>query len=230
MWLLWWASWQIEIMHRDRELQRPSTKSPRRYQENFTFHQENLPFKKNMINKQSINMALRLKESRSSSVIHSMLYVMNGTAASIVLNILYIYFFYVTSSAECHKFPDFTAYKYLSFCRCLLYGKKTLNFPPNFSICVNAVFFPHFSQDLNTVLKKALSGPLEELMLALLMTPSQFDAHRLRQTMEVGQWEGSVKQKSPELKTSRMFYLSVFLCFIDIEYLTCRKWPGTNPF
>ncbi|XP_072524564.1 annexin A2-like [Salminus brasiliensis] len=39
-------------------------------------------------------------------------------------------------------------------------------------------------KDLNTVLKKALSGPVQELLLALLMTPAQFDAHRLRHSME----------------------------------------------
>ncbi|XP_031431735.1 annexin A2-like [Clupea harengus] len=45
--------------------------------------------------------------------------------------------------------------------------------------------FQQVSQkDLSSVLKKALSGPLEDLMLALIMTPAQFDAHRLRQTME----------------------------------------------
>ncbi|XP_062320912.1 annexin A2-like isoform X1 [Osmerus eperlanus] len=39
-------------------------------------------------------------------------------------------------------------------------------------------------QDLSLALKKALSGGLEDLMLGLMMTPAQFDAHRLRQTME----------------------------------------------
>ncbi|XP_046892397.1 annexin A2-like [Hypomesus transpacificus] len=39
-------------------------------------------------------------------------------------------------------------------------------------------------KDLSLALKKALSGGLEDLMLGLMMTPAQFDAHRLRQTME----------------------------------------------
>ncbi|XP_026877863.1 annexin A2-like [Electrophorus electricus] len=39
-------------------------------------------------------------------------------------------------------------------------------------------------KDLGAALKKALSGPLEELLLALMMTPAGFDASRLRQAME----------------------------------------------
>ncbi|CAB1334281.1 unnamed protein product [Coregonus sp. 'balchen'] len=39
-------------------------------------------------------------------------------------------------------------------------------------------------KELCPALKKALSGGLEQLMLGLMMTPSQFDAHLLRQTME----------------------------------------------
>ncbi|KAL0984870.1 hypothetical protein UPYG_G00149740 [Umbra pygmaea] len=39
-------------------------------------------------------------------------------------------------------------------------------------------------KDLCPALKKALSGGLEQLMLGLMMTPAQFEAHRLRQTME----------------------------------------------
>lgn len=41
------------------------------------------------------------------------------------------------------------------------------------------------SQDLSEALKKPLSGALEELLLGLLMTPAQFDAHRLREAMQV---------------------------------------------
>ncbi|KAJ7985477.1 hypothetical protein DPEC_G00352430 [Dallia pectoralis] len=40
------------------------------------------------------------------------------------------------------------------------------------------------TKELCPALKKALSGGLEQLMLGLMMTPSQFEAHRLRQTME----------------------------------------------
>ncbi|KAM3858188.1 annexin A2 [Diretmus argenteus] len=39
-------------------------------------------------------------------------------------------------------------------------------------------------KDLVSALKKVLSGDLETLLLALLMTPIQHEAHRLRQTME----------------------------------------------
>ncbi|KAI1885968.1 hypothetical protein AGOR_G00209210 [Albula goreensis] len=39
-------------------------------------------------------------------------------------------------------------------------------------------------KDLSQALKKILSGVLEDLLLGLMMTPVQFDAHRLRQAME----------------------------------------------
>ncbi|KAM9419925.1 annexin A2 isoform 2-T12 [Salvelinus alpinus] len=39
-------------------------------------------------------------------------------------------------------------------------------------------------KELSSGLKKALSGELENLLLALLMTPLQFEAYRLRQSME----------------------------------------------
>ncbi|KAF7692800.1 annexin A2 [Silurus meridionalis] len=39
-------------------------------------------------------------------------------------------------------------------------------------------------KDLSPVLKKGLSGAVQELLLALMMTPACFDAHRLRQSME----------------------------------------------
>ncbi|XP_041757819.1 annexin A2 isoform X2 [Coregonus clupeaformis] len=39
-------------------------------------------------------------------------------------------------------------------------------------------------KELSSGLKKALSGELENLLLALVMTPLQFDAYRLRQSME----------------------------------------------
>ncbi|TSN21173.1 Rho guanine nucleotide exchange factor 2 [Bagarius yarrelli] len=38
--------------------------------------------------------------------------------------------------------------------------------------------------DLSVTLKKSLSGAVQELLLALIMTPAGFDAHRLRQAME----------------------------------------------
>lgn len=39
-------------------------------------------------------------------------------------------------------------------------------------------------KDLSPALKKVLSGGLQDLILGLMMTPAQMDAHRLRQTME----------------------------------------------
>ncbi|KAG7469494.1 hypothetical protein MATL_G00129450 [Megalops atlanticus] len=39
-------------------------------------------------------------------------------------------------------------------------------------------------KDLSPALKKVLSGGLQDLLLGLMMTPTQFDAHRLRQAME----------------------------------------------
>ncbi|XP_036445478.1 annexin A2 [Colossoma macropomum] len=42
----------------------------------------------------------------------------------------------------------------------------------------------HMQKELKAGLKKVLSGDLESLMLGLMMTPEQFEAHRLRQAME----------------------------------------------
>ncbi|KAL4646695.1 annexin A2-like [Arapaima gigas] len=39
-------------------------------------------------------------------------------------------------------------------------------------------------KELSPTLKKCLTGGVQDLMLGLMMTPSQFDAHRLRQAME----------------------------------------------
>ncbi|XP_062843703.1 annexin A2-like [Trichomycterus rosablanca] len=39
-------------------------------------------------------------------------------------------------------------------------------------------------KDLSAALKKGVSGAVQELLLALMMTPARFDAHRLRQSME----------------------------------------------
>uniref|UniRef100_A0A8C9SGD6 Annexin A14 n=1 Tax=Scleropages formosus TaxID=113540 RepID=A0A8C9SGD6_SCLFO len=39
-------------------------------------------------------------------------------------------------------------------------------------------------KELSAMLKKCLTGGLQDLLLGLMMTPSQFDAHRLRQAME----------------------------------------------
>ncbi|XP_030638971.1 annexin A2-like [Chanos chanos] len=50
--------------------------------------------------------------------------------------------------------------------------------------CIADAFETIAKKELKLALKKALSGALEDLLLALLMTPSQFDAHRLRQSME----------------------------------------------
>ena len=62
------------------------------------------------------------------------------------------------------------------------HGKPTLSCPCLAKL-VSSTSAP--LQDLSLALKKALSGGLEDLMLGLMMTPAQFDAHRLRQTMEV---------------------------------------------
>ncbi|XP_060730284.1 annexin A2-like [Tachysurus vachellii] len=49
---------------------------------------------------------------------------------------------------------------------------------------IASAFQKHTQKDLSTVLKKGLSGAVQELLLALMMTPDYFDAHRLRQSME----------------------------------------------
>lgn len=40
-------------------------------------------------------------------------------------------------------------------------------------------------KELEAGLRKVLSGDLQSLILGLMMTPEQFEAHRLRKAMEV---------------------------------------------
>ncbi|KAK3513619.1 hypothetical protein QTP70_028146, partial [Hemibagrus guttatus] len=49
---------------------------------------------------------------------------------------------------------------------------------------IASAFQNHTQKDLSAALKKGLSGAVQELLLALMMTPARFDAHRLRQSME----------------------------------------------
>ncbi|MCJ8744812.1 hypothetical protein PDJAM_G00122860 [Pangasius djambal] len=49
---------------------------------------------------------------------------------------------------------------------------------------IASAYQSHTQKDLSTALKKGLSGAVQELLLALIMTPARFDAHRLRQSME----------------------------------------------
>lgn len=73
-------------------------------------------------------------------------------------------------------------------------------------------------------------------MLALIMTPAQFDAHRLRQTMEVGGHQGYEQktEKWTELvfKWDLSTMLSMLLqCFSDIQTETnysVRDWTSTG--
>ncbi len=50
-------------------------------------------------------------------------------------------------------------------------------------VCVCVCVF--VIQELDGCLKKVLSGDLQSLLLGLMMTPEQFEAHRLRKAMEV---------------------------------------------
>jgi len=43
-------------------------------------------------------------------------------------------------------------------------------------------------QDLISELKSELSGNFEQVILALFMTPSEYDAQELRSAMKVGHW------------------------------------------
>lgn len=53
---------------------------------------------------------------------------------------------------------------------------------------INLVYFLFFlKQSLEEALKKALKGHLEDVVVALLKTPAQFDAEELRASMKVRQ-------------------------------------------
>lgn len=45
-----------------------------------------------------------------------------------------------------------------------------------------------FSQDLAHDLKSELTGNFEKLVLAMMMSPSPFDASELREAIKVGGW------------------------------------------
>ncbi|XP_038848642.1 annexin A2-like [Salvelinus namaycush] len=81
-------------------------------------------------------------------------------------------------------------------------------------------------KELCPALKKALSGGPEQLMLGLMMTPSQFDAHRLRQTMEgIGTDEESLLAvlctKSPQqLKDATIAYKQEFGRYLENDLIS----------
>ncbi|XP_021449062.2 annexin A2 [Oncorhynchus mykiss] len=81
-------------------------------------------------------------------------------------------------------------------------------------------------KELCPALKKALSGGLEQLMLGLMMTPSQFDAHRLRQSMEgIGTDEESLLAvlctKSPQqLKDATIAYKQEFGRYLENDLIS----------
>ncbi|XP_041961748.1 annexin A2-like isoform X1 [Alosa sapidissima] len=87
-------------------------------------------------------------------------------------------------------------------------------------------------KDLSPALKKTLSGPLEELMLALMMTPAQFDAHRLRQAMEgmgtdeEGLLEVLCSRTGPQLKDTMVAYKQAFGRYLekDLESETSKDF------
>lgn len=69
------------------------------------------------------------------------------------------------------------------------------------------IFFP--MEDLSAALKKSLSGAVQELLLALMMTPARFDAHRLRQSMEVSvpaSYKESFLKKSADRSRSQILH------------------------
>ncbi|XP_062394445.1 annexin A2-like isoform X2 [Sardina pilchardus] len=93
--------------------------------------------------------------------------------------------------------------------------------------------FQQVSQkDLSPALKKILSGPLEDLMLALMMTPAQFDAHRLRQAMEgMGTDEEGLlavlcTRTGPQLKDTMVAYKKAFGRYLekDLESETSKDF------
>lgn len=77
-------------------------------------------------------------------------------------------------------------------------------------------------QGLSTALKKGLSGAVQELLLALMMTPARFDAHRLRQSMEVRGSRMMLKLIISLYHILRCFLFLFFLLFgKTVESGTC---------
>lgn len=61
---------------------------------------------------------------------------------------------------------------------------------------------PYSSQSLEEDLKKVLKGHLEDVAVALLKTPAQFDAEELRASMKVS-------QKSSERNFTKEKYINI---------------------
>ncbi|KAI4892486.1 hypothetical protein NFI96_027972 [Prochilodus magdalenae] len=81
-------------------------------------------------------------------------------------------------------------------------------------------------KDLYAVLKKGLSGPVQELLLALMMTPAHFDAHRLRHSMEgLGTDEETLLEvlctRSPEqLRDITMAYKEAYGRYLENDLIS----------
>ncbi|XP_022531873.2 annexin A2 [Astyanax mexicanus] len=103
-------------------------------------------------------------------------------------------------------------------------------------------------KDLKAGLKKVLSGDLEALMLGLMMTPYQFEAHRLRQAMEgVGTDEETLLEilctRTPQqLSSINAVYNKEYKCDLEKDLISetsgdftkllvalLKKEPGRGP-
>ncbi|KAM9439722.1 annexin A2 isoform 2-T2 [Clarias gariepinus] len=81
-------------------------------------------------------------------------------------------------------------------------------------------------KDLNAALKKGLSGPVQELLLALMMTPAHFDSHRLRQSMEgVGTDEEALLEvlctrSAAQLRDITIAYREMYNCYLEDDLIS----------
>ncbi|XP_064209380.1 annexin A2 isoform X1 [Anguilla rostrata] len=89
-------------------------------------------------------------------------------------------------------------------------------------------------QDLSQALKKLLSGALVDLLLGLLMTPAQFDAHRLRQAMHgLGTDEETLLEvlctrSAQQLKDITIAYKQEFKRYLENDLISESSKVFTN--
>lgn len=74
-----------------------------------------------------------------------------------------------------------------------------------------------YKKDLSEVLKSELSGDFEELILALLMTPSEYDAHCLHNAVRGLGTDENVLITILATRSSKVFFLDSIL---DVSFIT----------
>ncbi|XP_060761226.1 annexin A2 isoform X2 [Neoarius graeffei] len=99
---------------------------------------------------------------------------------------------------------------------------------------IASAFRNHTQKDLSTALKKALSGAVQDLLLALMMTPARFDAHRLQQSMEgLGTDEEALLEvlctRSPDqLRDITIAYHEAYSHFLENDLISETSKEFTN--